>query len=124
MSNKPVPPFHSEILPPGGQLAADTFIAVVGELSQRQDVSVSYADVMAGLIYATPVILSLADDDEAIRRMVRKFRDYVGAEYFPTLVMQWSVFMKEMMEYEAEHNEGDANDPLINTDLSTDPRFN
>lgn len=124
MSNKPVPPFHSEILPPGGQVAADTFVAIVGELSQRQDVSVSYADVMAGLIYATPVILSLADDDEAIRRMTARFQEYVGAEYFPTLVMQWSEFMKQMMVYEAETQTADPDDPLTHTDLSTDPRFN
>lgn len=124
MSNKPVPPFQSELLPPGGQLAADTFISVVGELSQRQDVAVSYADVMAGLIYAIPVIMSLADDDEAIRRMTARFQEYVSAEYFPTLILQWSVFMKHMVDYEADLSAADMDDPLTNTDLSTDPRFN
>lgn len=124
MSNKPVPPFQTEILPPGGQLAADTFVSVVGELSQRQDIPVSYADVMAGLIYAIPVIMSLADDDEAIRRMTARFQEYVSAEYFPTLILQWSVFMKHMVDYEADLNAADVDDPLTKTDLSTDPRFN
>lgn len=124
MSDKPVPPFESGILPPGGQLAADTFISIVGELSQRQDVPVSYADVMAGFIFATPVILAFADEDEAIRRMVMKFRDYVSSDYFPTLVAQWSEFMKQMVEYEADHVGMDDDDFLTKTDLSTDPRFN
>lgn len=124
MSERPIPPFQSDLLPPGGQLAADTFISIVGELSQRQDVPVSYADVMAGFIFAAPVILAFADDDEAIRRMVLKFRDYVSADYFPTLVAQWSEFMKQMVEYEANMADMDSDDLLTKTDLSTDPRFN
>ena len=122
MSEKPKPPFQSEILPPGGQLAADTFIAVVGELAQRQDVPVTYADVIAGLIYATPVILSMSDNDTATALMVERFREYVGSDYFPTLVGQWAEFMQRMVDHVEEDDT--INDPVLSTSLANDPRYN
>lgn len=124
MSDKPTPPFQSELLPPGGQLAADSFIGIVGELSQRQDVTVTYADVIAGLIYATPVILSMSDNHEATKLMVARFQEYTNSDYFPTLVMQWAEFMQQMVDYNADNPGYDSDDPLTKTDFSTDPRFN
>ena len=124
MSDKPQPPYQSELLPPGGQLAADSFIHVVGQLANRQDLPVSYADVIAGLIYATPVILSMSDNPEATELMVHRYQEYVGAEYFPTLVQQWAIFMQQMMDYSAENPSYDSEDPVTTSDLATDPRFN
>jgi hypothetical protein len=123
MSEKPTPPFQSELLPPGGQLAADTFISIVGELAQNQEVPVSYADVIAGLIYATPVIISMSDNDTATELMVKRFQEYVSSDYFPTLVAQWSEFMKQMAEHVAD-SDSTTSDPITTTDLSKDPRYN
>jgi hypothetical protein len=121
--SKPQPPFVSEILQPGGQLAADSFIQLVGSLANHPDPTVSYADVIAGLIYATPVILAMSDEPEATRQMVKKYQSYVAAEYFPQLVKQWADFMQEMID--AHGGDGaDLDNPIANTDLSTDPRFN
>lgn len=122
MSN-PRPPFVSEILPPGGQLAADSFIELVGSLANHPDPPVTYADVIAGLIYATPVILAMSDEPVATHLMVKKYQSYVSADYFPMLVKQWADFMQEMIDAQAE-DRSDPNDPLTKTDLSNDPRFN
>lgn len=121
--SKPQPPFISDILPPGGQLAADSFIELVGALAGNLDPAVSYADVIAGLIYATPVILAMSDNPTATGLMVTKYQSYVSADYFPVLVQQWATFMQEMIDAQSAER-ADPNNPLINTDLSTDPRFN
>lgn len=121
--SKPQPPFVSEILPPAGQLAADSFIQLVGSLAHHTDPQVSYADVIAGLIYATPVILAMSDEPVATHLMVKKYQSYVSADYFPVLVKQWADFMQQVIDSQAEDS-NDPNDPLTTTDLSTDPRFN
>lgn len=114
--SEPKPPFNTDVLPPSGQVVADSFIHLVGALARDEATPASYADVMAGLIYALPVILAMADNDEAMHAMTAKFREYVGAEYFPTLVDQWADYVKAVIE----HHEAGQPKP----DFSTDTRFN
>lgn len=114
--SEPVPPFNSDLLPPAGQVAADSFINLVGALARDEHRPASYADVMAGLIYALPVILAMADNDEAMHAMTAKFQEYTAAAYFPTLVAQWAEYVKAVID----HHE--ANEPP--PDLATDPRYN
>lgn len=118
--SEPKPPFKSDLLPPAGQVAADSFINLVGALARNEENPASYADVMAGLIYALPIIISMADTDEAMEAMRAKFSEYTSSEYFPTLVRQWAEYVKEVIAYHDSLHEGATNA----IDLATDPRFN
>lgn len=122
MSDEIKPPFQSDLLPLGGQMAADTFISVAGQLSQNEVVPISYADLIAGLIYAVPVLLALADEHKASYLMTKRFQEYVSADYFPTLVAQWSEYMQRVID--SNDSDTTTSDPIQGTDLSKDPRYN
>lgn len=123
MSKKP--PFDELQLPVGTQRSADGFIQLMALMAQREDMQLSYADIIAGLLYAMPAMLAMGDDEDATLYMATRVQKYVAAPEFVQTVAQWLEFFKEAaQEVEREDIEEAINAGSEAPDLARDPRFN
>ena len=123
--SKPKPPFDELQLPVGTQRSADGFIQLMALMAQREDMQLSYADIMAGLLYAMPAMLAMGDDEAATVLMAKRVQKYVAAPEFVQTVVKWLEFFKEAAEdIEREEIEEAINAGSEAPDLARDPRFN
>lgn len=123
--SKPKPPFDELHLPVGTQRSADAFIQLMALMAQREDMQLSYADIMAGLLYAMPAMLAMGDDEAATVLMAQRVQKYVAAPEFVQTVTKWLSFFKEAADdIEREEVEEAIESGSIASDLMRDPRYN
>lgn len=109
-------------LPPHARAAADAYVQLLAQMVEESGGEISYADVMAGLLYALPCMVAIAGDPPAYTDMVVRLRRYVVSSQFELAVRQWAAFFKQAQDLDDEMRAATTN--VSPNDLSKDPRFN
>ncbi len=119
------PPFSDLDLPEGTQRAADSFVNMMALLAQHDELNLSYADIIAGLLYAMPAMLAMGDDEDATVLMAKRVQKYVAAPEFVQTVSKWLSFFKTAADdIEREELAEAIESGSIASDLMRDPRYN
>jgi hypothetical protein len=119
------PPFSDLDLPEGTQRAADSFVNMMALLAQHDELNLSYADIIAGLLYAMPAMLAMGDDEDATVLMAKRVQKYVAAPEFVQTVSKWLSFFKTAADdIEREEVAEAIESGSIASDLMRDPRYN